>query len=250
MSDFPTQTEDNDLFLASLLLNCELLLRLQMEAEIAQQNKIQASIRQETYLLKKSANELKDQIANLSIALRELQAEERQLSKEIVHSPDRIKVDLADAIQQLERMKKNIVEKQSEKNTVQKQLKHTSSAEESLRQFITTDLREMEAKVKSYKLAVKDLGEWQNKLRGMEQDLEEKKQVNEMQKKQLEAVRKSAFLRWRLNTFSFYPRNLHIMNNHFFSLSIIQKNVKRKPRPHSPRCSSLRKTILILPRPN
>ena len=189
-----------------------------MEAEIAQQNKIQASIRQETYLLKKSANELKDQIANLSIALRELQAEERQLSKEIVHSPDRIKVDLADAIQQLERMKKNIIEKQSEKNMVQKQLKHTSSAEESLRQFIMTDLREMEAKVKSYKLTVKELGEWQNKLRGMEQDLEEKKQVKEMQKKQLEAVRKSAFLRWSV-AFTF-PKLSYFMHNHFRSLCI------------------------------
>jgi len=162
----------------------------QMEAEIAQQNKIQASIRQETYLLKKSANELKDQIANLSIALRELQAEERQLSKEIVLSPDRIKVDLADAIQRLERVKKTIVEKQNEKHTVQKMLKHTASAEESVRQVITTDLRELETKLRAYKLAVKELNEAQNKLRGMEQDLEEKKQVKEMQIKELEAVGK------------------------------------------------------------
>jgi hypothetical protein len=172
----------------------------QMEAEIAQQNKIQASIRQETYLLKKSANELKDQIANLSIALRDLQAEERQLSKEIVHSPDRIKVDLADAIQKLERVKKTIVEKQNEKHTVQKMLKHTASAEESVRQVITTDLRELETKVKAYKLAVKELNEAQNKLRGMEEDLEEKKQVKEMQMKQLEAVGKLVvILHWWLH---------------------------------------------------
>ena len=78
-----------------------------MEAEIAQQNKIQASIRQETYLLKKSANELKDQIANMAIALRELQSEERQLSKEVVHSPDRIKVDLARVSENLEKVKKS-----------------------------------------------------------------------------------------------------------------------------------------------
>ena len=82
-----------------------------MEAEIAQQNKIQSSIRQETYLLKKSANELKDQIANLSIALRELQAEERRLSKEVVGSPDRIKADLAAAVRTLEGVKGAVVEK-------------------------------------------------------------------------------------------------------------------------------------------
>lgn len=166
---------------------------VQMEAEIAQQNKVQASIRQETYLLKKKANELKDQIANLSIGLRELQAEERQLSKEIVHSPDRIKVDLADAIQQLERTKKHIVEKQSERNKVQKQLSHTSAAEESLRKIIV-NLREMEAKVKAHKMAVKELGEAQNKLRGMEHDLEEKEQMKLMLMKQLEEAGESAFV--------------------------------------------------------
>ncbi len=68
-----------------------------MEAEIAQQNKIQSSIRQEAHSLKRSANELKDKIANLSIALRELQAEERNLSKEVVDSPNRIRSELAKA---------------------------------------------------------------------------------------------------------------------------------------------------------
>lgn len=159
-----------------------------MEAELAQQNKIQASIRQETYLLKKSANELKDQIANLSISLRELQASERQLSKEIVHSPDRIKIDLADAIQRLERMKKSIGERQHERSLVQRQLQHTSSAEESVRHVIMNDLREMESKVKAYKLAMKELGDVTKKLKDMEQDVEEKKKVKEMQRKELEAV--------------------------------------------------------------
>jgi len=102
----------------------------EMEAEMAQQNKIQSSIRQETNHLKKSANELKDQIANLSIALRELQAEERQLSKEVVDSPDRIKVDLAEAIDKLEEVKKEILKRQDERDGVQRQLEHTTYAEE------------------------------------------------------------------------------------------------------------------------
>ena len=74
-----------------------------------------SSIRQKTYLLKKSVNELTDQIANLSIALCELQTEERQLSKEVVHSPDRIKVDLAEATQKLKGIKTNILAKQRER---------------------------------------------------------------------------------------------------------------------------------------
>jgi hypothetical protein len=59
-----------------------------MEGEITQHNKIQASIQQETYRLKKSTNELQDQIMNKSIALCELKAEERKLNKEVVHLPD------------------------------------------------------------------------------------------------------------------------------------------------------------------
>eukprot|EP00584_Thalassiosira_punctigera_P009868 CAMPEP_0172534744 /NCGR_PEP_ID=MMETSP1067-20121228/7002_1 /TAXON_ID=265564 ORGANISM="Thalassiosira punctigera, Strain Tpunct2005C2" /NCGR_SAMPLE_ID=MMETSP1067 /ASSEMBLY_ACC=CAM_ASM_000444 /LENGTH=269 /DNA_ID=CAMNT_0013319569 /DNA_START=11 /DNA_END=816 /DNA_ORIENTATION=- len=77
----------------------------EMEAEIAQQNKIQSSIRQEAHSLKRSANELKDKIANLAIALRELQAEERNLSKEVVDSPDRIRSELAKAGERLEAAK-------------------------------------------------------------------------------------------------------------------------------------------------
>lgn len=42
-----------------------------MEAEIIRRNKIRASIYQKTYSLKKLVNELEDQIANLSISLRE-----------------------------------------------------------------------------------------------------------------------------------------------------------------------------------
>ena len=158
-----------------------------MEAEIAQQNKIQASIRQETYLLKKSANELKDQIANLSIALRELQAEERQLSKEVVHSPDRIKLDLAEAMQRLEKVKNGIVERQRERTMAQKRVENTASAEESLKQIITM-LDEMSRKVQEYEFAKKDSEELQDKLQGLKHDVERRKEAKESQERQLEAI--------------------------------------------------------------
>mmetsp|Transcript_22898 Transcript_22898/g.40209 ORF Transcript_22898/g.40209 Transcript_22898/m.40209 type:complete len:442 (+) Transcript_22898:156-1481(+) len=159
----------------------------EMEAEIAQQNKIQSSIRQETYLLKKSANELKDQIANLSIALRELQAEERQLSKEVVHSPDRIKVDLAEAMQKLEGMKKTILAKQRERTLVHKQVEHTTLAEESVKEIMMV-MEKMETKVQEYEIVVEDCDDVKNRLEEMERDLEEKRGKMEEQERQLEVV--------------------------------------------------------------
>ena len=164
-----------------------------MEAEIAQQNKIQASIRQETYLLKKSANELKDQIANLSIALRELQAEERQLSKEIVHSPDRIKVDLANATQTLEKVKKSILETQRERDTVQTQITNTTLAEEALKRIMIV-MEEMGTRVHEYELVVEDLEDVQNRLEGAQHALEEKRGEKEAQERQLMAVGTSVYV--------------------------------------------------------
>ncbi|KAL7530602.1 hypothetical protein ACHAXR_003592, partial [Thalassiosira sp. AJA248-18] len=161
----------------------------EMEAEIAQQNKIQSSIRQETYHLKKSANELKDQIANLSIALREIQAEERQLSKEVVHSPDRIKLELTEATKKLENFKKISMEKQHERGVVQKQVEYTTSAEESVRKVIAV-MDTMETRVQEYEIAVEDCDDVRNKLDGMESDLEGKRGEREVQERQLEVVEK------------------------------------------------------------
>ena len=155
-----------------------------MEAELAQQNKIQSSIRQETLGLKKSANELKDQIANLSIALRELQGEERQLSKEVVHSPDAIKHELAEATKQLERVKNTIVQKQSERRVVHKQVESTSCAEESIKDAVVA-MDTMETKVQEYEAVVEDCDDVQNRLETMENDLEERKEEIAVQEQKL-----------------------------------------------------------------
>jgi hypothetical protein len=158
-----------------------------MEAEIAQQNKIQASIRQETYLLKKSANELQDQIANLSIALRELKAEERRLSKEVVHSPDRIRSDLVEATRRLEGVRRSISETQAERVNVQKRAEHASIAEE-VAGHITTVMEGMETAVQDYEMAVEDLENAQSTLERMERDKERTMEEKESQERKLDAA--------------------------------------------------------------
>uniref|UniRef100_A0A7S0CD28 Kinetochore protein Nuf2 N-terminal domain-containing protein n=1 Tax=Proboscia inermis TaxID=420281 RepID=A0A7S0CD28_9STRA len=74
----------------------------EIESEIAVQNKLQASIRQESGLLKKKANDLKDKIATISLAIQDAESEERKLATGIVKSPQRIKTDMAGITKTLE----------------------------------------------------------------------------------------------------------------------------------------------------
>ena len=161
----------------------------QMEADIAQQNRKQASIRQETYILKKSANELKDQIANLSISLRELQAEERQLSKEVVDSPDSIKFELATAQQTLEDVKQMIDKKEMERNLMQLKLQNAMTAEGGARRVMHT-MEDMETKIQEYEVVVEDLDDAQRRLEGAERALDERTKEKEAQEKKLQILEK------------------------------------------------------------
>ncbi|KAL7434502.1 hypothetical protein ACHAXM_004094 [Skeletonema potamos] len=161
----------------------------EMEADIAQQNRKQASIRQETYILKKSANELKDQIANLSISLRELQATERQLSKEIVDSPDRIKFDLETAHQRLETVKKLIETKEMERKLIQLKVQNAMTAEGDTRRVMHL-MDEMETKIQEYEVVVEDLDDTQRRFESAERTLEERRKEKEVQEKKLQVVEK------------------------------------------------------------
>jgi hypothetical protein len=163
----------------------------QMEAEIAQQNKIQASIRQETYLLKKSANELQDQIVNLTIALRELRAEDRRLSREVVHSPDRIRSELAEATLGLEGVRRAISDAQAERADVQKRAEHAGTAEE-VAGRIAAVMEGMDAAVQDYEIAAEDLEDAQGTLDRMERDKERTMEEKESQERELEAAGRSS----------------------------------------------------------
>ena len=159
----------------------------QMEADIAQQNRKQASIRQETYILKKSANELKDQIANLSISLRELQGEERQLSKEVVDSPDSIKYELATAQEKLEEIKKLIETKEQERKVVQLKIQNAMTAEGDTRRVMHS-LTEMGTKIQEYEVVMEDLDDMTSRLEGAERKFEECTREKEVQEKKLQVA--------------------------------------------------------------
>jgi len=74
----------------------------ELEAEIAQQNKIQAAIRDESTQLKKQSNQLKDTIATTSLAIQEVEAQEKRIQQQVVKSPEKIKARSAELRKELE----------------------------------------------------------------------------------------------------------------------------------------------------
>lgn len=85
-----------------------------IEIEITRMNKLQASIRQENNQMKKKVNDIIDEIETKTLALQELQAEEKNLSQQVVKSPDRIQKELDEVVASLETQKRDtaLVEKE------------------------------------------------------------------------------------------------------------------------------------------
>jgi chromosome segregation ATPase len=91
--------------LEEIMRECE-----ELELEISRNNKLQAAARDEANLLKKTANDLKDQVATAVWALQEAEAEEEKLRLQIVTSPDRRKSDMTVRKERLRKMKDECAE--------------------------------------------------------------------------------------------------------------------------------------------
>lgn len=79
----------------------------ELELEITQLNKLQASIRQENNSLKKVITDLTDKIATTTVLLDEAKATKANLMAQVVQSPDRMKREMKDALAALESQKKD-----------------------------------------------------------------------------------------------------------------------------------------------
>lgn len=179
-----------------------------MHAELAQQNKIQSSIRQENHLLQKSANELKDQIANLSIALRELQAEERQLNKEVVHAPDRVRAEVHRAERDLEDIKVLIGEKEGEKNAMGARLESAIKAEECVKNA-TDAMEDVDGYIQEFEVAAEDGDDARTKSDEIESCLDKKRAVKEEKRVEIRAIGKSP----SSNTFRLTKDEIHLLTS-------------------------------------
>jgi len=162
----------------------------EMEMELAQQNKIQASIRQETLVLKKNANQLKDEIDTLSITLRELQAEERQFSAKVVHSPEKIKMELAEANKELENVKKMMVENDDKRKSLQmdieRLIENDKSVENAFRAVVGSDER-----MQKYEVVVEDREGIENELEFAEGSLNDMMKQQDEHSKQVDLAERN-----------------------------------------------------------
>lgn len=158
-----------------------------MEAKIAQQSKIQSSIRQENHLLQASANTLKDQLADLSIALREMQTNEHQLKKAVVHSPDRIKADLKKAAGNLITINTRIGEIENERNAIGRNLENIANGEECIQAAMKV-FEDFDEVIQEYEVVVKDAEDMRDKVVQLEKSLEKKRAVNEEKEAEIRAL--------------------------------------------------------------
>ncbi len=164
-----------------------------MEMELAQQNKIQASIRQETLVLKKNANQLKDEIDTLSITLRELQAEQRQFSAKVVHSPERIKLALAEANRKLEGVKKIIVENDNNRKSLQMDIERLVEHDKSVQDTIQT-IDWSDERVQKFEMVEKDREGVENQLELAEGSLDEMRKQLKEHSKQVDVAGEKFFI--------------------------------------------------------
>lgn len=104
----------------------------ELELEITQLNKLQASIRQENNTLKKEITDLMDKIATTTVLLDEAKATKANLSAQVVQSPDRMKQELKDVIAALENQKKDTALAEREIIMTKKKIETVVQAKEDL----------------------------------------------------------------------------------------------------------------------
>ncbi len=104
----------------------------EIEVEIARQNKLQTSIRQESENLKKQANVLKDKIDTADLCIQELGVKERKLAAQVVESPDKLKEDIGIQSVRLEEERKLCHNVEQTAKKVKLRIKNVTKAQESV----------------------------------------------------------------------------------------------------------------------
>jgi len=101
----------------------------ELQGEIAQQNKLQRSLRGESEELKKQASLLKDKIATAELAFKEMEAEERKLLPKVVDSPDALKMQIAELNVRLSQEKTRALEAEQEVRLVDLRVRNVTKAQ-------------------------------------------------------------------------------------------------------------------------
>jgi translation initiation factor IF-2 len=115
-----------------------------LEQEIARNNKLQAASRKEAALLKRQANDLKNELATATCESKESMAEIEGLKKLVVRSPERRQKQLADGKLRNEAEKENLAALETESRDILTSLRHADEACKDL-QIVIASLQELKA---------------------------------------------------------------------------------------------------------
>lgn len=167
-----------------------------MEAEIAQQNKLQRNLRGESEELKKQANRLKDQIATAELALQEMEAEERKLLPKIVDSPDELQMKIAELNVQLEQEKKRLKEAEGEVKVAETRVKNVTRAMGDISAAITL-MDELAVEKRKYRQITEEIESLKSSISANSEQLERLENLRQKSQQELESIGKlNFFIRW------------------------------------------------------
>jgi len=130
---------------------------MNLQTEISKKNKLQASMRQESVTLKKHANELKDQLAFLTLEIQEMMNEERKLQSQVVSSPDVLQARLQEIQEAVQQERQDCIQCEQESTMSKMNLSKLSKAIQegsSVCKFISTAVLEEQ---KKYQLVLTDI---------------------------------------------------------------------------------------------
>lgn len=136
----------------------------ELELEIARNNKLQASRREEATELKKKHNELKDQLATSKLALQEKQADHESLLARIVTSPDRRKKEIED-------LNANLKQERSEVKALEEKARKCKSGIVHVKQ-LTKDVQETSQQAHTSLDIVRKICDVQEEIETKQSDLE------------------------------------------------------------------------------
>eukprot|EP00559_Dactyliosolen_fragilissimus_P003329 CAMPEP_0184855908 /NCGR_PEP_ID=MMETSP0580-20130426/1082_1 /TAXON_ID=1118495 /ORGANISM="Dactyliosolen fragilissimus" /LENGTH=446 /DNA_ID=CAMNT_0027350605 /DNA_START=41 /DNA_END=1378 /DNA_ORIENTATION=- len=182
----------------------------ELEKEIAGQNKLQASIRQESTELKKKAHAIKGKIATCELALQEKETEERKLLPQLVgDEATQIRVQLTDVQKSLEAEHAGRQEAQREMRSLQKRIENVDRAEKDV--VSATEILE-------------DITNHRNKLMCVEEEAESLRQIIHKNDDKKEKLRISC-------------------DNHKLEISQIEKDIENQRKKSKAELESVRLMI-------
>ena len=153
-----------------------------LELDIARHNRLQAQAREEASRLKKQANDLKDELASVSWALQEAEAEEESWRAQLVSSPDRRHKELERNMDKLQQEKQESDQLQTRIATCKLLLHHSNEAIQQL-ESTTSQLGDL-------KKAVARRNDLERQLESTQQAIAETEQrVRDLEREQEQAER-------------------------------------------------------------